>query len=86
MNEPAAPMESVPWLNVQATGEATGEAFSHQKRTSSTSKNEIVLTFFYVFRYFLPSWIRIRIANPDPDTDPGTPLNPDSYPQNWFFV
>jgi hypothetical protein len=23
------------------------------------------------------SWIRIWIANPDPDTDPGTLLNPD---------
>jgi hypothetical protein len=30
----------------------------------------------------LPSWIRIRIANPDPETDPGTPLNPD--PEHWF--
>jgi hypothetical protein len=26
--------------------------------------------------HFCPS-VRIRIANPDPDTDPGTPLNPD---------
>jgi hypothetical protein len=32
-----------------------------------------LLTFFYVFGSFLPSWIRIRIANPDP----GTPLDPD---------
>jgi hypothetical protein len=26
----------------------------------------------------LPSWIRIRIANPDPETEPGIPLNPDA--------
>ncbi len=35
-----------------------------------------LLAFFYVCGSFLPSWIRIRIANPD--TDPGVPLNP--YP------
>jgi hypothetical protein len=57
--------------------QATGETFSSQKRTSSTSKN--LLTVFYVWGSFLPSWIRIRIADPDPDPDPdlGTPLNPD---------
>jgi hypothetical protein len=33
--------------------------------------------FFYVCGSFLPSWNLNRIANPDPDTDPGTPLNPD---------
>ncbi len=36
------------------------------------------LTFSYVCGSFLPSWIRIRIGNPD--TDPGTPLNPDPNP------
>jgi hypothetical protein len=56
--------------------QASGEAFSPQKRTSSTSNN--LLTFFYVCGPFLPFWIRIRIANPDPDTDPRIPLNP--YP------
>ncbi len=29
------------------------------------------------FLTFLCFWAWIRIANPDPDTDPGTPLNPD---------
>jgi hypothetical protein len=29
-------------------------------------------------------WIRIRIANPDPDTDPGTPLNPDPF-RIWIY-
>ena len=38
--------------------------------------------FFCVCGSFLPSWIRIRIANPD--TDPGIPLNPDPDPQHWF--
>jgi hypothetical protein len=50
--------------------QATGEAFNSQKRTCSTSKNEI---YIYVCGSFLPSWI--RIANPD--TDPGTLLDPD---------
>ncbi len=39
---------------------------------------------------FLPFWTRIRIANPDPNTDPGTPLNPDPVtdpdPQHWLFL
>jgi hypothetical protein len=33
------------------------------------------INFFYVCESFLLSWI--RIAKPDPDTDPGTPMNPD---------
>jgi hypothetical protein len=53
----------------------TGEGFSPQKRTSSTSKNGIN-SIFYVCGSFLPSWIQIQIA--DPDKDPGTSLNPDS--------
>jgi hypothetical protein len=39
-----------------------------------------LLTFFYVFGSFSPSWVRILIANPD--TDPGTRLNPDPDPQH----
>jgi hypothetical protein len=35
----------------------------------------LVLSVFDFSGSFLPSWIRIRIANPD--TDPGTPLNQD---------
>jgi hypothetical protein len=46
--------------------QATGEAFSPQKRTSSTSKMKFI-SFFYVYG---------SIANPD--TDPGIPRNPDS--------
>jgi hypothetical protein len=42
---------------------------------ASTSKDEIFITFFLFFWAILPSWIQIWIANPD--TDPGTPLNPD---------
>jgi hypothetical protein len=43
------------------------EAFSSQKRTSSTSKHEIS-NFFLLLWSFLPSWIRIRIPNTDPLT------------------
>ncbi len=52
-----------------------------QKRTSSTSKNEIK-KIFYFCGVFLPSWIRIWM--PDPDTDPLNWLNPDPNP--WFEV
>jgi hypothetical protein len=57
--------------------QATREAFSPQKRTPSTSKNEMFKKIFLVCGSFFTSWIRIwvRIANPDPD--PGTSLNPD---------
>jgi hypothetical protein len=37
-----------------------------------------LLTFFYVCVSFLPSFIRIRIL--DPDTDPGKQFNPDPNP------
>jgi hypothetical protein len=63
---------------------ATGEAFSPQKRTSSASKNEI----YYLFSIFVTLWVIFALL--DPDTDPGTPLNPDSDkdrdwdPQHWF--
>ncbi len=46
-----------------------------KKRTFSTSKK-----FINCFPFFWATssiGIRISIANPDPDTDPGTPLNPD---------
>jgi hypothetical protein len=37
--------------------------------------------------HFLPSWIRIRMANPAPDTD-RDPIesgsNPDMDPQHWL--
>jgi hypothetical protein len=37
---------------------------------------------FYFSGPFLPSWIQIRIANPDP----GSPLNPDPDPQHCFLL
>ncbi len=43
--------------------QATGEAFSPQKRTSDTSKHEILLTFFNISGSFLPSWIRIQFGS-----------------------
>jgi hypothetical protein len=43
--------------------QATGEAFSPQKRTSSTSRMKFV-NFFYVCWSFLPSWIRTGIQGP----------------------
>ncbi len=53
----------------------TEEAFSALKRTSNTSKHEIFYIFFFFCGSFVPSWIRIRITNPDPD--PLTRFNPD---------
>jgi hypothetical protein len=55
--------------------QGTEEAFSSQKRPSNTSKHELLQIFFYFYGSFLPSWIRIRIPNPDPD--PLARLNPD---------
>ncbi len=62
-----------------------GRAVDPDRRSLQPSKKNIqhfkkwnLVTFFYVCWSFSPSWIRIRIANPDPDTDPGTPLNPDA--------
>jgi hypothetical protein len=59
--------------------QATGEAFSPQKRTSSTKKHENSGLFFYFCGSFLPSWIRIRIRNlsADPDPDLATQINAD---------
>ncbi len=50
--------------------QATGEAFSPQKRTSSSSKKKFVI-FFYFCGSFLPGsgsglWIRIRIRTQGP--------------------
>ncbi len=45
-----------------------------------------LLTFFYVFGSFLPSWIRIRIANPDPGTPIGSGSNLDPDPQHWVRI
>jgi hypothetical protein len=62
------------------------QAFSPQKRTCSTSKDEIYLLFSTLFvGHFLPSWIRIRIANLDPDTNSWSPLNPDPIQYGTYF-
>ncbi len=66
-----------PWAS-KKYAQAIKEAFSSQKRTSNTSKHEIFLIFFYFCGSFLPSWIRIRIPNTDPD--PLTWLSPDPQP------
>jgi hypothetical protein len=58
--------------------QATGEAFSPQKRISRTSKHDNSGTFFYFSGSFLPSWIRIRNLNADPD--PATQINADPQP------
>jgi hypothetical protein len=44
-----------------------------------TSNTWNLLTVFYFSGLFLPSMIWLRIRNPDPDMDPGTPLNPDPH-------
>jgi hypothetical protein len=65
------------------------EVFIPQKRTSSTSKLEFSSLLWVIL--FLLSWIRIRIPNADPDTDPSRqnecgslriPADPDS--QHWL--
>jgi len=40
-----------------------------------------IFNFLYICGYFLPSWIRIRILNADPD--PATQINADPDPQPW---
>ncbi len=57
--------------------QATGETFSPQKRTTSTSKMKI-------FNFFLCLWVIFALLDPDPDTDPGTPFYPD--PQHWVVL
>jgi hypothetical protein len=60
--------------------QATGEAFSPQKRTSSTSKP--------IFFLFL--WVIFALLDPDPEAFPmririqPTKINPD--PQHWFSL
>jgi hypothetical protein len=58
------PIPGPPIKDVQAAE----EAFSPQKRTSSTSKHEIFLIFLNFCGAFFPSWIRIRIPNPDSES------------------
>jgi hypothetical protein len=60
--------------------QATGEAFSPQKRISSTSKDENSVLFFYFFWSFLPSWIRIRNLYADPDPEAQINADPDPKP------
>jgi hypothetical protein len=57
--------------------QATGEAFSPQKRTSSTSKDENSVLFSVFWGSFLPSWIRIRIRSLCADPDPTAQINAD---------
>ncbi len=37
-----------------------------------------------LFINFLCFWVIFAFLDPDPDTDPGTPLNPDPDPKRWF--
>jgi hypothetical protein len=56
------------------------EKFSALKRENlALQKMKFINLFLCLWVIFLPSWnrIRIQVANPDPETDPGTPLNPD---------
>jgi hypothetical protein len=58
--------------DVQATGEPQP---SKENKVIQHFKSRNFITVFYFPGPFFPSWIRIRIKNPD--TDPGTLLNPD---------
>ncbi len=75
------------------------EAFSSHKRPSNTSKHELLQIIVYFSGSFLPSWIRIRIPNTDPDPQPwfhwriGTAkaiimfiLDHDPGSRSWFFT
>jgi hypothetical protein len=53
--------------------QATGEAFSPQKRISSTSKHENSLLFLYL-------WVIFVLLDPDPATQ----IDADPDPQPWF--
>ncbi len=55
--------------------DAQATAFSPKKEHPAHQKKNLS-TFFYFFRSFLSSWIRI----PNSDPDPGTTLNLDSIP------
>jgi hypothetical protein len=44
--------------------QATGEAFSPQKKTTSTSRHENSELFILFLGLFLPSWFRIPNPNP----------------------
>jgi hypothetical protein len=52
------------------------------KRGHPTLQN---MNFFYFCGSFLPSWIRIRIPNTDPDPDPLARLNTDPDPKPCIF-
>jgi hypothetical protein len=49
--------------------QATGETFSSQKKTSSTSKHKNLLTFSFLW-VILPSCIRIQATQTNADPDP----------------
>ena len=54
--------------------QATGEAFSPPKRTSSFSIHEISSLFPFLLVIFV-------LLDPDPQTQ----LNPDPDPKHWFY-
>jgi hypothetical protein len=56
-----------PWASIKGT-QATGEAFSPQKRTSSNSKHE----FLYFFSFL---WVIFALLDPDPHS--ATQINAD---------
>ncbi len=69
-------------LGLHKESPSTEEAFSSQKRPPNTSKHELFKKISTFVGQFLPSWIRIRISNTDPD--PLTRFHPD--PQPWHTV
>jgi hypothetical protein len=56
---------------------------SSLKRKHPEPEEMKLIKFFYFCWSYMPSWIRIRIANPDPD--PGTPLNQLWLSQEGLF-
>jgi hypothetical protein len=69
-----------PWASIK-DAQATGEAFSPQKWTTSTSKGENSV-LFSIFWVIFSLWIRIRNFYADPD--PTAQINADPDPKPWF--
>ncbi len=68
------------FLGLQKERPSYRQSLQPSKREHPALQNRKFLNFFYKFcGSFLPSWvqIRIRLPNPDQDTDPLTWLNPD---------
>jgi hypothetical protein len=49
-----------------------------QEKTSALKREHPALQKMKIITFFLCLWVIFALLDPDPGTDPGTPLNPDS--------